>query len=268
MPCIGPHWQVVVELRVGRRALDSHLRPRGVELLGDQRRQAGVGALAHLEVLDDHGHRVVGADRQERVGREFGPEAAAFAAFAGRGLRRVDAEDAERQAARGRAVTLRKTRRPGLAAADPAADPGVDCEEYMKDLRDMRIGFIARSLQPRLLRRFLDRRADAHVGRAAADVAGHRVVDVGIARMPVLREQRRRRHQLPRLAVAALRHVELLPRRLHGQRFPRLQALDRRDVGAELDRRQRDLAGTRGLPVDQHGARAAQRHAAAVLGAR
>src|SRR5438128_374273 len=64
-------------------------------------------------------------------------------------------------------------------------------------------------------RRLLDRGADPSVGAAAADVAGHRGVDVGVGGMRVAREQRGGRHDLARLAVAALRHVERDPRVLH-----------------------------------------------------
>src|SRR5712691_2951745 len=46
--------------------------------------------------------------------------------------------------------------------------------------------------------------ADALIGAAAADVAGHRGIDVGIARLRRGGEQRRGRHDLPRLAIAAL----------------------------------------------------------------
>src|SRR5262252_11091835 len=56
------------------------------------------------------------------------------------------------------------------------------------------------------LRRGVDRRANAGVGPAAADV-GHRRVDVRVARARVLREQRHRRHDLAGLAVAALRYL-------------------------------------------------------------
>ena len=83
----------------------------------------------------------------------------------------------------------------------------------------------------------------------------------------LLRQQRGRGHHLSRLAVTALRHVELLPRGLHGGRFLRLQAFDGRDFHAGLQRRQRRHAGARGLPVEVDGAGAAQRHAATVLGA-
>src|SRR6185295_9481193 len=50
------------------------------------------------------------------------------------------------------------------------------------------------------------RGTDALVGAAAADV-GHRGIDVGIARLVILGQQRGRGHDLARLAVAALRHV-------------------------------------------------------------
>src|SRR5260221_8295051 len=46
------------------------------------------------------------------------------------------------------------------------------------------------------LRGVLDRVADAAVGPAAADVAGHRRVDVGVGRLGGLRQQRRGRHDL------------------------------------------------------------------------
>src|SRR5262249_21012678 len=59
---------------------------------------------------------------------------------------------------------------------------------------------------PVRLRGLLDGLADPQIGPAAADVAGHRTVDVGVGRMRVLGEQRRRRHDLAGLAVAALRH--------------------------------------------------------------
>ena len=53
--------------------------------------------------------------------------------------------------------------------------------------------------------------ADAGVGAAAADVARHGVVDVAVGGMRVGGEERRRGHDLARLAVAALHHVEVEP---------------------------------------------------------
>ncbi len=59
--------QVVVAARVGRRRLDDDLAPVGIELLGDERGQPGVGALAHLQVLDHDGHPAVRSDADEGV---------------------------------------------------------------------------------------------------------------------------------------------------------------------------------------------------------
>src|SRR5688572_19776157 len=55
--------------------------------------------------------------------------------------------------------------------------------------------------------RDVDRGADALISAAAADV-GHGLVDVPVGRLRLLREQRRGRHDLPRLAIAALGHVD------------------------------------------------------------
>ena len=41
--------------------------PVGVELLGDERRQAGKGSLAELDVLDEDGDGIVRADPHESV---------------------------------------------------------------------------------------------------------------------------------------------------------------------------------------------------------
>src|ERR1700752_2216906 len=46
------------------------------------------------------------------------------------------------------------------------------------------------------LRGLLDGLANAHIGPAATDISGHRIVDVGIGRTRVAREQRRRGHDL------------------------------------------------------------------------
>jgi hypothetical protein len=46
----------------------------------------------------------------------------------------------------------------------------------------------------------------AIVRTAAADI-GHRLIDVGVARFGILFEQRRRGHNLTRLAVSALGHL-------------------------------------------------------------
>ena len=57
----APH-EVAVQRGVAGSALDVDLGPVGVEFLGDQRGDAVVDALAHLEMGRQHGHPVVGAD--------------------------------------------------------------------------------------------------------------------------------------------------------------------------------------------------------------
>ena len=92
--------RVAVALRVRRRALDLHAAPVGVELLGDDRGEAGVAALAHLEMLGDHRHRAVVPDAQERVGLEGRSGRGRLRALPG-GLRRPAAGQIERQRQRG-----------------------------------------------------------------------------------------------------------------------------------------------------------------------
>src|SRR5262245_6787954 len=117
------------------------------------------------------------------------------------------------------------------------------------------------------LRGLLDRFADAPVGPAAADVAGHRIVDVGIGGTRVAREQRRGGHDLARLAVAALHDLAVEPGLLDpGAGRGRTDRLDRGDRGA-ADAVDGGDAGADGDAVDMHGAGAAQRQAAAELGA-
>jgi len=75
---------------------------------------------------------------------------------------------------------------------------------------------------------------------AAADVAGHRVVDIGIRRMRVAREKRRRGHDLARLAVTALHDLPIEPGLLDlGARRRAADRLDRRNRGSAdaIDRR-------------------------------
>ena len=73
--------------------------------------------------------------------------------------------------------------------------------------------------------------ADTHVGAAPADVAVHRLVDVGVGRLGNAREERRRRHHLAGLAVAALRDIDLLPRDLDGMRAVTVRVNDVEGVG-------------------------------------
>src|SRR5215204_6266397 len=63
----------------------------------------------------------------------------------------------------------------------------------------------------RRCRRLVNGVADPQVRAASADIPVHRRVDVSVARIGVSREQRRSRHDLAGLAVAALRNVDRLP---------------------------------------------------------
>jgi hypothetical protein len=65
------------------------------------------------------------------------------------------------------------------------------------------------------IRRAMDRALDLRVGTAAADVAAHRAIDLRVGRLRRPIEERRRRHHLPGLAVAALRHIDFDPRSLY-----------------------------------------------------
>src|ERR1051326_8638721 len=98
---------------------------------------------------------------------------------------------------------------------------------------------------------------------AAADGAAHGVVDVGIARMRVVRQRRRGGHDLSRLAVAALHDFTIEPGLLDPGACRRsADRLDRRHARL-ADAVDRGDAGARGDAVDVHGAGPAQRHTAA-----
>src|SRR6185436_6228443 len=116
------------------------------------------------------------------------------------------------------------------------------------------------------LGRHMDCGAHAVVGAATADV-GHRVVDVTVARLRFLLQQRGRCHQHARLAEAALRHVELDPRLLQRMRRVGCEPFDRHDLLRRAHRRHRPHARAHRLAIDVHGAGAALRDATAVLGA-
>jgi hypothetical protein len=62
-------------LASGDGMLGPHLGPVGVELFGDERGEAGERALAELDMLDQHRHRVIGGDPDEGVRREAGTDA-------------------------------------------------------------------------------------------------------------------------------------------------------------------------------------------------
>jgi hypothetical protein len=106
-------------------ALAAHLRPVGIELLGDERGQAGEISLPHLVVLADDGDEVVGADAQERVRRQRTGGAAFGGHTGGRGgtLRKAEAED---QAGAGQALQHEPTAEPRRPGVDGQAESARD----------------------------------------------------------------------------------------------------------------------------------------------
>src|SRR5271166_915414 len=104
--------------------------------------------------------------------------------------------------------------------------------------------------------------ADADIGHASAEVACHHGVDVLIARSREVLQEGRRLHDLPRLAVAALRNLKLDPGPLQWMPSFRIEPFDRRDVGVGDVTHGRD-AGARRPPAHMHGAGAAHADAAA-----
>src|SRR5436309_7928238 len=161
--------------------------------------------------------------------------------------------------ANGAAVVARPARRPAAGRWKPMtrlATPAVS--------RNSR-RVICAALMSRSMGGAMDGGADPLVRAAAADV-GHRRVDVAVGGMRSFREQRRGGHDLPRLAVAALRHVFLDPRALHGVRAVLGEAFDRGHPFAG-DGGHGQYAGARRDAVQVDGAGAALGDAAAELGA-
>src|SRR5437016_576392 len=109
----------------------------------------------------------------------------------------------------------------------------------MRKLRRLMFSRIAAISRPP--RRGLDRRANPLVGAAAADVAGPGLVDIAIGGLRRLGEQAGGLHDLPALAVAALRDVQAAPCRLDALADRRrVDSLDRRDLLAFRRRGRRD----------------------------
>src|SRR5437867_4235423 len=112
------------------------------------------------------------------------------------------------------------------------------------------------------LRGLLDCFADAQIGPAPADIAGHGLIDIGIRRMRVRREECRCGHYLTRLTVAALRDFAVDPSFLNAGADRRVSdRLDRGDL-CIADAVYGGDAGACGDAVEVYGASTTQRHAA------
>src|SRR3954465_10542613 len=91
-------------------------------------------------------------------------------------------------------------------------------------------------------------RFDALVAAATAEVAGHRIHDVLVGRSGLRLEQGGGLHDLPGLAVAALRHTEIAPRDLNRMLALRVETFDGGD-GLAADVRHRHAAGAHRFAV-------------------
>src|ERR1700730_16652720 len=107
---------------------------------------------------------------------------------------------------------------------------------------------------------------DPLVTAAAADVAGHRFNYLIVGRFWILYQQRGRLHDLPGLAIAALRDVELSPSLLNRMIAGSVEAFDGGDLAADHVGNRGDAGSCRFL-IDDDGTRAAQPLAPAILGA-
>src|SRR5215212_7356505 len=114
---------------------------------------------------------------------------------------------------------------------------------------------------------FLHGAANALVGGAAAEITAHRRINIRVGWIAALGQEADRRHDLPGLTIAALRHIELDPGVLNRLRDFAADALNRRYglAGGIGDRR---LARAHGLAVEMDGAGAARCDAAPVFRAR
>jgi hypothetical protein len=213
----------------------------GIELVGEDHGDGGIDALAHFHLRHDQRGLAGMIDADEGVRRKLA------GGVVGRLLRLVGGferqAECEHEAAGHSARHQRATR--GKRA---------DIARH----RQIHGGLLCLSV-----RRALDRLADAHIGAAAADVARHRRIDIGIVGARRTFQQRRRRHDLTGLAIAALDHFQIEPRLLRlGSCRRSADALDRGD-GAVADGADRQQARAHGFAVEVHRAGAALRDAAA-----
>src|ERR1700742_171035 len=102
------------------------------------------------------------------------------------------------------------TRKPSISPPPAAV---LTFRKLRRDRSAASAGMAVLDIVPRLnrLRGVLDRLTNAHIGSAAADVSRHGRVDVGVVRVGRAVEQRRRRHDLAGLAIAALHDFYIQP---------------------------------------------------------
>src|SRR6266545_1885625 len=116
------------------------------------------------------------------------------------------------------------------------------------------------------MRGAVDGATDALIGAAAAEIARHGLIDLVVCRIRMPGEQGGRRHELPALAVAALRDLLRDPRPLQPVAAVPGETLDRSNP-LRADGGDRNLAGADGGTGKVNGARPALTDATAEFGA-
>ena len=111
----------------------------------------------------------------------------------------------------------------------------------------------------------MNRPANSRIGTAATDVARHRIINVCVRGFGILGKQYRRAHDLTRLTIAALRHVNLDPGLLQRMAEIIRETFDGGDFFAGDIRDALD-ARTDRFAIEVNGAGATLRHSTTVLG--
>ena len=121
--------------------------------------------------------------------------------------------------------------------------------------RSSRLSQAAVELRRMFRRSLVHRCANSLIRSATADVAAKRIVNVRVARLRIFRQQRSGRHNHSHLAIAALRHLLIEPRRLHGMVPIGGEPFDRGDISASHRRNPRGTRASR-LAIHMYRARA------------
>src|SRR3989442_7809975 len=168
-------------------------------------------------------------------------------------------------------------RRPGPSAI-PSMTPAPVAVERTKNSRRVMPGWVALPAEvvcwfvsailqalPQDLAPTLHGVHDARIGRAPAQIPVHGLHDLFLGWVRGTGEERRCLHDLTRLTVPALGHLQLDPGSLDGVVVRGVQALDGRDQRPFRHVCERDQARTLRASVDVHRAGSAQPQPAAVL---
>ena len=226
--------------------------------------QRRVHALPHLRMRRNHRDALVCPDAHERIHRKC---------FSLRGQRRSRFArqrhiQTHQQSAAKRRSRAKKLPPPTIEAA--AIDPTHEFRPSRSQNRSPSARSAARlDLRPTAARFSAPRHrprdespANPRISSAAANIPAHRLVNIVIRGLRILRQQHRRAHDLSRLAISALRHVHFNPSLSAADASSCRRAL-RWWSPASLRARHRRHAGTNRLPIQMHRARPAQRHPAA-----